>query len=72
MTLKYSLGDIWGREVLDNKTRQLVSLGGFAAQGTMPQFTVIEDLRLPYVAPIKANLADKSRIVTNVHQGTIF
>lgn len=38
MTLKYAVGDIWGREVLDNKTRQLVSLAGFAAEGTMPQF----------------------------------
>jgi len=40
MTLKYSLGDIWAREVLDNKTSQLISLAGFAAQGTMPQFKV--------------------------------
>ena len=40
LTLTYALGDIWGREVLDPKTRQLVSLAGFAAQGTLPQFKV--------------------------------
>ena len=48
MTLKYSLGDIWGREVLDNKTRQLVALAGFAAQGTMPQFKVHAQYALNY------------------------
>ncbi|NMG18532.1 carboxymuconolactone decarboxylase family protein [Brasilonema bromeliae] len=48
LTLKYSLGDIWGREVLDNKTRQLVSLAGFAAQGTMPQFKVHAQYALNY------------------------
>ncbi len=40
MTVKYALGDVWGRDVLPPKTRQLVSLAGFAAQGTMPQFKV--------------------------------
>lgn len=50
MTLKYSLGDIWGREVLDNKTRQLVALAGFAAQGTMPQFKVHAQYALNYGA----------------------
>lgn len=48
LTLKYSLGDIWGREVLDNKTRQLISLAGFAAQGTMPQFKVHAQYALNY------------------------
>jgi 4-carboxymuconolactone decarboxylase len=48
LTLKYSLGDIWGRDVLDNKTRQLVSLAGFAAQGTMPQFKVHAQYALNY------------------------
>lgn len=48
LTLKYSLGDIWSREVLDNKTRQLVSLAGFAAQGTMPQFKVHAQYALNY------------------------
>ncbi|AFZ09046.1 Carboxymuconolactone decarboxylase [Oscillatoria nigro-viridis PCC 7112] len=50
MTLKYSLGDIWAREVLDNKTRQLISLAGFAAQGTMPQFKVHAQYALNYGA----------------------
>jgi 4-carboxymuconolactone decarboxylase len=40
MTLKYALGDVWGRKVLSPQTRQLVSLAGFAAQGAMPQFKV--------------------------------
>jgi 4-carboxymuconolactone decarboxylase len=50
MTLKYAVGDIWGREVLDNKTRQLVSLAGFAAQGTMPQFKLHAQYALNYGA----------------------
>lgn len=48
ITLKYALGDIWGREVLDDRTRQLVSLAGFAAQGTMPQFKVHAQYALNY------------------------
>jgi 4-carboxymuconolactone decarboxylase len=48
LTLKYAVGDIWGREVLDNKTRQLISLAGFAAQGTMPQFKVHAQYALNY------------------------
>jgi clan AA aspartic protease len=43
---------------------------GFEGFLTLPA-TVIEQLQLPYVAPIDANLADNSRIVTNVHQGII-
>ena len=50
MTLTYSLGDIWTREVLDNKTRQLISLAGFAAEGTMPQFKVHAQYALNYGA----------------------
>ena len=48
MTLEYALGDVWSREVLNNKTRQLVSLAGFAAQGTMPQFKVHAQYALNY------------------------
>ncbi|PZD73958.1 hypothetical protein C1752_01611 [Acaryochloris thomasi RCC1774] len=48
LTLKYAVGDIWGREVLDDKTRQLVSLAGFAAEGTMPQFKVHAQYALNY------------------------
>jgi 4-carboxymuconolactone decarboxylase len=48
LTLKYALGDIWGRQVLNPKTRQLVSLAGFAAQGTMPQFKLHAQYALNY------------------------
>jgi clan AA aspartic protease len=43
---------------------------GFEGFLTLPT-AVVEDLDLPYLAPIDANLADNSRIVTNVHQGVI-
>ncbi|MBW4676005.1 MAG: clan AA aspartic protease [Desmonostoc geniculatum HA4340-LM1] len=43
---------------------------GFEGFLTLPP-TVVKNLDLPYLAPIKANLADNSRIVTNVHQATI-
>ncbi len=32
---------------------------------------MVTDLGLVYLAPIRANLADNSHIVTNVHQATI-
>lgn len=44
---------------------------GFEGFLTLPP-SVVTELKLPYVAPIDANLADNSRIVTNVHQGKIF
>ena len=34
--------------MLDDKTRQLISLAGFAAQGTMPQFKVHAQYALNY------------------------
>ncbi|XHX76226.1 MAG: clan AA aspartic protease [Stenomitos frigidus ULC029] len=43
---------------------------GFEGFFTLPT-AIIADLGLPYIAPIDANLADNSRITTNVHQGTI-
>jgi clan AA aspartic protease len=43
---------------------------GFEGFLTLPPDVVL-DLGLPYVAPLDANLADNSRIVTNVHQGII-
>lgn len=43
---------------------------GFEGFLTLPT-TIILDLGLPYIAPIDANLADNSRITTNVHQGSI-
>ena len=39
-TLEYSLADVWGRKVLDPKTRQLVAISAFAAQGTLPQMKI--------------------------------
>jgi clan AA aspartic protease len=43
---------------------------GFEGFLTLPQ-TVVTDLNLPFLAPIRANLADNSRISTNVHLATI-
>ncbi|MCY7275323.1 MAG: clan AA aspartic protease [Phormidesmis sp. CAN_BIN44] len=43
---------------------------GFEGFLTLPTAIII-DLGLPYIAPIDANLADNSRITTNVHQGII-
>lgn len=43
---------------------------GFEGFLTLPP-AVVAELELPYIAPIDANLADNSRIVTNIHQGVI-
>lgn len=43
---------------------------GFEGFLTLP-LAVVSDLGLPYIAPIDANLADNSRIATNVHQGIV-
>ena len=32
-TASYALGDVWGREVLDPKTRQLAAMAAFASLG---------------------------------------
>ena len=40
LTRDYALGDVWGRTVFDPKTRQLVSLAGFAAEGHLAHFKV--------------------------------
>lgn len=39
-TLEYALGDVWGRKVLDPKTRQIATIAAFAAQGTLPQMKI--------------------------------
>lgn len=36
----YALGDVWGREVLDHRTRQLATVSAFAAQGNLPQMKI--------------------------------
>jgi clan AA aspartic protease len=43
---------------------------GFEGFLTLPA-NVVEDLELPYLAPMSANLADNSCIVTSVYQGII-
>lgn len=36
----YSLGDVWSRKGLDDRTRQLAAVAAFAAQGNLPQLKV--------------------------------
>ena len=36
----YSLGDVWSRTGLDDRTRQLAAVAAFAAQGNLPQLKV--------------------------------
>ena len=36
----YSLGDVWSRQGLDDRTRQLAAVAAFAAQGNLPQLKV--------------------------------
>ncbi|MCU0569528.1 MAG: clan AA aspartic protease, partial [Oculatellaceae cyanobacterium Prado106] len=43
---------------------------GFRGFLTLPT-AVVSGLGLPYLAPLAANLADDSRIVTDVHQGIV-
>jgi clan AA aspartic protease len=43
---------------------------GFEGFLTLPP-AVVTELGLPYLAPLRANLADNSRIITNVHHVTI-
>jgi 4-carboxymuconolactone decarboxylase len=35
-TTGYALGDVWGRQVLDHRTRQLAAVAAFAALGARP------------------------------------
>lgn len=36
----YSLGEVWARQGLDDRTRQLATVAAFAAQGNLPQLKV--------------------------------
>lgn len=36
----YSLGDVWSRTGLDDRTRQLAVVAAFAAQGSLPQLKI--------------------------------
>lgn len=38
--IDYSLGDVWSRKGLDDRTRQLAVVTAFAAQGNLPQLKV--------------------------------
>lgn len=37
---EYALGDVWGRDGLDDRTRQLAVVAAFAAQGNLPYMKV--------------------------------
>jgi 4-carboxymuconolactone decarboxylase len=39
-TAGYALGDVWGRQVLDAKTRQLAAMAAFGAMGLRPYFKI--------------------------------
>lgn len=39
-TAGYALGDVWGRQVLDPRTRQLAALAAFGALGLKPFFKI--------------------------------
>lgn len=39
-TAGYALGDVWGRTVLDAKTRQLAAMAAFGAMGLRPFFKI--------------------------------
>ena len=39
-TAGYALGDVWGRKVLDPKTRQLAAMAAFGAMGLRPFFKI--------------------------------
>ncbi|MBW4618060.1 MAG: clan AA aspartic protease [Cyanosarcina radialis HA8281-LM2] len=43
---------------------------GFEGFLTLPP-SIVAELGLTYLGPLRANLADNSRIITNVHQATI-
>lgn len=38
--IDYSLGEVWYREGLDDRTRQLATVAAFAAQGNLPQLKI--------------------------------
>lgn len=38
--IDYSLGDVWSRTELDDRTRQLAAVAAFAAQGNLPQLKI--------------------------------
>jgi 4-carboxymuconolactone decarboxylase len=38
--IDYSLGEVWSRQGLDDRTRQIATVAAFAAQGNLPQLRI--------------------------------
>ncbi|HEY0824983.1 MAG TPA: carboxymuconolactone decarboxylase family protein, partial [Ramlibacter sp.] len=51
-TAGYALGDVWGRTVLDARTRQLSAMAAFAALGLRPFFKVHAGYALDAGVPV--------------------
>ena len=51
-TAGYALGDVWGRTVLDPRTRQLAAMAAFAALGLRPFFKVHAGYALDAGVPV--------------------
>lgn len=66
-TIEYALGDVWGRKVLDPKTRQLATVAAFAATGTLPQMKI----HAGYALNLGATREELKEIIylTTVHAG---
>lgn len=62
-TAGYALGDVWGRTVLDVRTRQLSAMAAFAALGLRPYFKVHAGYALDAGVPV-AELKEIVYLVT--------
>lgn len=62
-TAGYALGDVWGRTVLDARTRQLAAMAAFAALGLRPFFKVHAGYALDAGVPV-AELKEIVYLVT--------
>ncbi|HET7773116.1 MAG TPA: carboxymuconolactone decarboxylase family protein [Burkholderiaceae bacterium] len=62
-TAGYALGDVWGRTVLDVRTRQLSAMAAFAALGLRPFFKVHAGCALDAGVPV-AELKEIVYLVT--------
>lgn len=62
-TAGYALGDVWGRTVLDARTRQLSAMAAFAALGLRPFFKVHAGYALDAGVPV-AELKEIVYLVT--------
>lgn len=66
-TTDYALGDVWGRTVLDDRTRQLATVAAFAATGNLPQLKVHARYALDLGVP--ADELKEIVYLTTVHAG---